>query len=246
MQEIVYYSDEHIWVTDLRVVVGETTYWLADIERVTPDMVSSELWAKQEMGLVGAAIPLMASGCNPAMLVLALIVGVRNGRGPTKLSVNRRPLHIIKLRGKKLNSLVYASFDQEHARNLAALIRNAISAAKGVASAKYTLQNTRLKPPRDKATLPAFKTYLADAIVCVTSEVVHVGHESYPLKGVKAVYVHAGRIDWYSPSAQQGYFVVLNTQGELIAILCSIDADYAYSVRDAIQVTMQEMVQTNP
>jgi hypothetical protein len=192
-------------------------------------------------------------GPNPVPMALAALVTalvwafMRRSRSkkPPEPVLQAVPVYVIKLKGERLRHVVFASLDEDHTDRLADLIVEAAQAHRDGRPPGSVTPRVQIEPPRGNLAFPALETYFMDGVVCVTSEVVHVGRESYPLRGVQAVYVHVGRIDWYTPNASEGCFVILNIHGTLTPVLATTDPDYAYKVTDAIRDVLIEIGQHN-
>ena len=258
--EMVYYGDGEVWVTSQRFVVGKKTYPLADIDSVEVGEVPGEQWVDKKQGSFDSAkislpllwvavmfkigpdpVPLVVLG---ALAVLTSFVMWRGGpRKPATPALQLVPVYVIKLKGKRLRHIVFASLDEGHTRGLADLISEAVRAHRTGGPPASVLLKSHVEPPRGNATSPALAIYFMDGMVWVTSEVVHVGCESYPLHHIKAAYVHYGRIDWYTADAANGYFIILNIHDALVPALATTDSDYAYNVRDAILAALRRLGQ---
>ena len=264
MQETIYYGDGAVWVTSRRFVVGEHTYWLSDVGDVEVGKVSGSQWVDRGGGFNWAwiVVPLALTffllrvwrvhgPVELAIIATLWIVALmwRNGSKDKDkddlAALESTPVYVIKAKGKQLKHILFASLDEGHTRRLADLVKKAIRAAdKGQRPYKVP-QTAFLEPPRGYPVALALETYFNDGLVCVTSEVVHVGRESYPLRGVHATYVHIGRIDWYTADAAYGFFVILTTDKGHKAILATTESDYAYKVQDSIRSVLKEVSQDN-
>jgi hypothetical protein len=262
INEQIYYGDGAVWVTGQRFVVGERTYWLDDIDSVEVGKVPGEQWADLRTGSFDwtwLLIPLMPVlvmfriGPHPVPMTLAALVTalawaimrLSRSKKPSEPVIQVVPVYVIKLKGDRLRHVVFASLDEDHTERLADLIVEAAQADRDRRPPGSVIPKVQIEPPRGNLAFPALETYFMDGVVCVTSEVVHVGRESYPLRGVQAAYVHVGRIDWYTPNAIEGYFVILNIHGTLTPVLATTDLDYAYKVTDAIRDVLKELGQDN-
>jgi hypothetical protein len=258
---MVYYSDGAVWVTSRHFAVGKKSYPLADIYSVEVGEVPGEQWADRRRGnfdWARVSLPLMMVfvmvriGPDPVLLGVAALLTVlaclvmwrRNSNKPPTPEMHVAPVYVIKLKGKKLRHVVFASLDEVHTRGLADLITEAVRAYNKGEPPANVLRRASLEPPRGQATSTALPAYFMDGTVWVTSEVVHVGRESYPLHHIKAAYVHYGRIDWYTANAADGYFVILNIHDTLTPVLATTDSDYAYNVRDAIIAALKHLGQS--
>ncbi|HEY0070452.1 MAG TPA: DUF6232 family protein [Chloroflexia bacterium] len=261
INEQVYYGDGAVWVTGQRFVVGERTYWLDDIDSVEVGKVPGEQWTDLRSGsfdwswLLIPTMPILVmlkTGPDPVPIILAALITTlvwvfahSRSNKPSEPVLQAVPVYVIKLKGDRLRHVVFASLDEDHTERLADLIVEAAQAQRDKRPPGSVTPKVQVEPPRGNLAFPALDTYFIDGLVCVTSEVVHVGRESYPLRGVQAVYVHVGRIDWYTPNAIEGYFVILNIHGTLTPVLATTDLDYAYKVTDAIRDVLKELSHGN-
>ncbi|HEX8231407.1 MAG TPA: DUF6232 family protein [Chloroflexia bacterium] len=260
--EVVYYGDGAVWVTSQRLVVGGKTYPLHEIDSVEVGKVPGEQWTDADQGSFNwawLAIPLLPFvvlfqiGPNPVPLALAalttvFIIAVMSRHGskkPQKPVLKPLPAYVIKARGSRLRHIVFVSLDEDHTNKLADLISEAAEAHKQGESPHNVMRRASFEPPRGSAIPPSLATYFMDGLVWVTSEVVHVGRESYPLHAVRAVYMHQGRIDWYTADAAYGYFVIAYIHDALTPILATTDSEYAYKVSDAIKAVLNILGQNH-
>jgi hypothetical protein len=258
--EMVYYGDREVWVTSQRFVVGKKSYPLADIDNVEVGEVPGEQWAdkkQQSFDWAKVSLPsiwlvvMFKIGPDPAPLAVLTALFVLTSLAmwrwssskPATPALQLVPVYVIKLKGKKLRHVVFASLEEDHTRGLADLISDAVRAQRKGESPLRVLEKAHIEPPRGNTASPALATYFMDGMVWVTSEVVHVGRDSYPLHHIKAAYVHYGRIDWYTAYAADGYFIILNIHGALVPALATTDSDYAYNVRDAILAALKRLAQ---
>ncbi|MEA2574734.1 MAG: hypothetical protein QOH93_2032 [Chloroflexia bacterium] len=260
--ELVYYGDGAVWVTSQRFVVGEKTYWLDDLDIVEVGEVPGKQWAdprRQSFNWGWIIVPfvpvvvMLRIGPNPVPLTLAglatLLIFIylwrHRSRVPQEPVFTLRPTYVIKLKSSRLKQIVFTSLDEDHTNKLADLIVEAAEAQRQGESPHNVMRRALFEPPRGNATSIGPATYFRDGIVWITSEVVHVGRESYPLHNIRAVYVHVGRIDWYTADAAYGYFVVVNIHNTLVPILATTDSVYAYKVSDAIKAVLKMLGQTH-
>ncbi|MDQ3706467.1 MAG: DUF6232 family protein [Chloroflexota bacterium] len=254
--ELVYYGDGAVWVTSQRFVVGEKSYGLHEFDSVEVGKVPGEQWADIGQGRFNWAwlvIPLwllavpFRIGPNPLPLALAVLTTLfiiaamwrYRSKKPQEPVLKPLPVYVIKARGTRLRHIVFASLDEEHTNRLADLIMEAAEAHRRGESPHRVMSRASFEPPRGNAHPLSLATYFMDGLVWVTSEVVHVGRQSYPLHTIRAVYVHQGRIDWYTADAADGYFVIANIHDTLTPILATTDPVYAYKVRDAIKAVLK-------
>ena len=260
--EIVYYGDGAVWVTSQRLVVGEKSYGLQEIDSVEVGKVPGEQWADADHGSfnwgwillpVMSLVMLFNVSTDPVRLALAVLIIViivvfmwRYGsKKPQEPVLKPMPAYVIKVRGSRLRHIVFASLDEDHTNRLADLIMEAAEAHRHGESPRDVMRRASFEPPRGSAIPPSLATYFMDGLVWVTSEVVHVGRESYPLHAIRAVYVHQGRIDWYTADPADGYFVMANIHNTLTPILATTDSEYAYKVSDAIKAVLKMLGQNH-
>jgi hypothetical protein len=260
--EVVYYGDGAVWVTSRRLVVGEKSYGLEEFDSVEVGKVPGEQWADADHGSFnwgGLAIPLVPLavmfqiGPNPVPLALTVLTTViivalmwRHGsKEPQEPVPKPLPAYVIKARGRRLRHIVFASLDEDHTNRLADLIMEAAEAHRHGESPRDVMRRASFEPPRGNAIPPSLATYFMDGLVWVTSEVVHVGRESYPLHAIRAVYVHQGRIDWYTADPADGYFVMANIHNTLTPLLATTDSEYAYKVSDVIKAVLKVLGQNH-
>ena len=254
--ELVYYGDGAVWVTSQRFVVGEQSYGLHEIDSVEVGKVPGEQWADIGQGsfdwrwIVIPLIPVsvvLNIGPNPVPLALAVLTTVfiiaamwhYSSKKPQKPRLQVAPVYVIKARGTRLRHIVFASLDEEHTNKLADLIMEAADAYRRGESPHRVRSRASFEPPRGNVHPRSLATYFMDGLVWVTSEVVHVGRQSYPLHTIRAVYVHQGRIDWYTADAADGYFVIANIRDTPTPLLATTDPLYAYKVSDAIKAVLK-------
>lgn len=260
--ELVYYGDGSVWVTSQRFVVGEKSYGLHEFDSVEVGKVPGEQWADIGQGSFNWAwlvIPLwllavlFKIGPNLLPLALAALTTIfiiaaiwrYRSKKPQKPGLQVAPVYVIKAKGSRLRHIIFASLDEEHTNRLADLIMEAAEAHKRGESPHRVLSRVSFEPPRGNAHPRSLATYFMDGLVWVTSEVVHVGRQSYPLHTIRAVYVHQGRIDWYTADAANGYFVIANIHDTPTPILATTDAQYAYKVSDAIKAVLKVIGQNH-
>ncbi len=259
---MVYYGDGAVWVTSQRFVVGEKSYGLHEIDSVEVGKVPGEQWADIGQGSFNwrlIFIPLLPVmivlkiGPNPLPLALAALTTIfiiaamwrYSSKKPQEPVLKPLPVYVIKARGIRLRHIIFASLDEEHTNKLADLIMEAAEAHRRGESPHRVMRRASFEPPRGNAIAPSLATYFMDGLVWVTSEVVHVGRQSYPLHTMQAVYVHQGRIDWYTADAADGYFVIANIHDTLTPILATTDPQYAYKVSDAIKAVLKILGQNH-
>lgn len=235
MQETGYYGDGTLWVTDQRLVVGETTYWLHDIEAVwvltlhATDRTPTRFpWGELLTGSGLALIPMLIGAALGSVGYRSILNEMRS---------IARPIYMVKLKLKSYNPLVLVTFDREHAAGIAKLIRMLLENADAAAITKE-LQSRHATPAHQSEYPDSTTKFYEDSIATVTSESVTVREERYPLYDVTYVEVRLERITDFFQPREDAYIVALYKEKRAIEIYVCLSSNYAYKLADAIKAAI--------